>query len=154
MAISELHHLPNQCQIFVNILTEMGFKSSLQRRTAVALWIIIFVVVVSATDDTVTENRGGIYHLVAHPVSVCLLSRPMSPKCAFGEHMLSAKTHLKSESRIMFCLTLFFKCKPLTFRVKCSLWRQDTVTVNHYFFPKMFNSLKIWLKKLFLKACF
>jgi len=80
-----------------------------------------FAVVVNATNDNITENRDGIYHLVVHPFSASLLSRPKSPKYAFGEHMLSAKTDLKSESRVMFCLTLFFKCKSFTFRVKCSL---------------------------------
>lgn len=81
----------------------------------------MFLVAVNAINDNITEKRDGTCHLVAHPFSAFLLSRPKSPKYAFGEHMLSAKTHLKSESRIMFCLTLFFKCKTFTFRLKCSL---------------------------------
>lgn len=52
-----------------------------------------------------TENRGGTYHLVVHPVSASRLSSPESPKCASEEHMLSDKAHFKSEGRIMFCLT-------------------------------------------------
>lgn len=55
---------------------------------------LFFVVVINATDDRISEKRDGIHHLVAHPFSVSLLSRPMSPKYAFGEHMLPAKTHL------------------------------------------------------------
>lgn len=83
--------------------------------------LFVVVVIVNATNDNVTENRDGIDHLVAHTFSASLLSRPESPKCAFGEHVLSAKTSLKSGSRTMFCLTLLFKCKPFTFRVKFSL---------------------------------
>lgn len=68
-----------------------------------------------------TENRGGTYHLDVHPISASRLSRPESPKCAAEEHMLSDKAHLKSEGRIMFCLTLIFRCKMLTLRMKCSV---------------------------------
>lgn len=82
--------------------------------------LLLLFVVVNATNDNITENRDGIYHLVAHPFSTFLLSRPKSPEYAFGEHMSSAKTHLKSESTIMFSFTLFFKSKTFTFRVKCS----------------------------------
>lgn len=54
----------------------------------------IFIVAIDAAEDSISENRDGIYHLVAHPFSVSLLPRPMSPKYAFGEHMLSARTHI------------------------------------------------------------
>lgn len=81
-------------------------------------FVVVFVV--NATNYCITENRDGIYHLVAYPFSAFLLSRPKSPKYAFGEHMSSAKSHLKSESTIMFIFTLFFKSKAFTFGGKCS----------------------------------